>query len=246
MSWKIRYAALCITGAVRRNNQDNLLLGDFYLPEMNSAMEVPRVGDASSDNGYLVAVFDGIGGAPHGETAAYIAARSLSQGIESVMFPNEKKISKRLNTVVHTINRTALQYREQRQISDYGCTVAGIWFDKKRASSFNVGDSRVYTYQDGQLTLISRDHTVGHGILSQYIGMEEEVGEPEPDVRVMNMKHGMQFLICSDGLNACMSDREIGQFFQKESGEQLVQDMMDQVKRRGAPDNTTIIWCQAV
>lgn len=247
MNWKIRYAAQCIKGAVRRNNQDNLLLGSFYLPEQNSAMDHCRSGSADTKDGFVLAVFDGIGGAPHGEAAAYIAAKSMSEGIKPLYFPGEKKMAEQVAGTLLSVNESALRYRDQRKITDYGSTVAGVWFDKRAAASFNIGDSRVYVYRDGQMELVSRDHTVARGVLAQYIGMDEREGILEPDISVMDLQHGMQFLICSDGLTSCMTDAEIQGFFEKEiGGEELINSMMRLVIRRGSPDNATIIWCEAV
>lgn len=246
MSYRIRYSASCITGAVRRNNQDNLLLGDFYLPENNRAMEDGRTGAADCEKSFTLAVFDGIGGAPRGEAAAYITAKSMSMGIGPMLFPTPEKIRKRLSRIILRANDSSLQYRDERRIRDYGCTAAGIWFCKKYAGIFNVGDSRIYSYCDGTMKLASKDHTVGRGILSQYIGMDEREGTPEPEISVMNLKKGLQFLICSDGLTACMSDREIEEHFREKRGKEFVTSMMDIVKRRGSPDNTTVIWCQVI
>lgn len=246
MSCRIRYSASCITGAVRRNNQDNLVLGNFYLPEDNCAMEDGWTGTADSGKGFTLAVFDGIGGAPHGEAAAYIAAKSIGGGISPMLFPAPEKIRKKLGRTILRANESSLRYRDERKIRDYGCTAAGIWFCGKYAGIFNVGDSRIYAYSDGTMKLVSKDHTIGRGILSQYIGMDGQEGIPEPEISVMNLKKDLQFLICSDGLTACMSDKEIEEHFQNKRGKEFVTSMMDTVKRRGSPDNTTVIWCQVL
>ena len=104
MSCRIRYSASCITGAVRRNNQDNLVLGNFYLPEDNCAMEDGWTGTADSGKGFTLAVFDGIGGAPHGEAAAYIAAKSIGGGISPMLFPAPEKIRKKLGRTILRAN----------------------------------------------------------------------------------------------------------------------------------------------
>lgn len=209
-------------------------------------MEDGRTGTADCEKSFTLAVFDGIGGAPHGEAAAYIAAKSMGGGISPMLFPTPEKIRKRLDRTILLANESSLRYRDERKIRDYGCTAAGIWFCRKYAGIFNVGDSRIYAYSDGAMKLVSKDHTVGRGILSQYIGMDKQEGIPEPEISVMDLKTGMQFLICSDGLIACMSDREIEDHFRKKQEKEFVASMMDTVKRRGSPDNTTVIWCEVL
>lgn len=247
MRYEIRYAARCTTGLVRRNNQDNLLLDSFHLPEVNRAMEEGKTGKTDSKNGCLLAVFDGIGGAPHGEAAAYIAARTMSSGLKRPFWNCVRKEEDTVRESLLNVNREAIRYRNARKIRDYGCTVAGIWIDRGKISAFNLGDSRIYCYQGGKLSLLSETHAIGRGILTQYIGMEEQEGPPDPAVRVMKMRHGLHFLICTDGVTACMTDREIAAHFEeKGSGDLFTSDIMETVRRRGAPDNATVIWCEVV
>lgn len=247
MGYEIRYAARCTTGLARRNNQDNLLLNSFHLPEINQAMEEGKCGVSDSSNGCLLAVFDGIGGAPHGETAAYIAARTMSEGMNRRLSNSVQKEEETMRERILQVNTEAIRYRDERKIRDYGCTVAGVWMDGGKVSAFNLGDSPIYCYQGGKLSILSKAHTIGRGILTQYIGMDEEEGTPEPAIQVRNLEQGMRFMICTDGVTACMADREIQEYFEKYSdGEQFTSEVIKTVLRRGAPDNATVIWCETV
>ena len=70
--------------------------------------------------------------------------------------------------------------------------------------------------------------------------------EIDPIVQIYPIKLGDQFLLCSDGLSAVLSDSEIVKIVKKFSGQELIENLVAQTKEKGAPDNVTIIWAEVV
>src|SRR3712207_5243492 len=103
------------------------------------------------------------------------------------------------------------------------CTVAYVADDEVVIA--HVGDSRAYLLRDGELTRLTRDHSLVGELLDRGKVTEEEalthpqrsvitraVG-PEPNVKVdaerLAARPGDVFLLCSDGLTDMIRDREV-------------------------------------
>jgi serine/threonine protein phosphatase PrpC len=58
------------------------------------------------------------------------------------------------------------------------------------------------------------------------------------------IKKGDKYLLCSDGLTNVLSNYEIMKIIEANSDDQVIPALIAEVKQKGAPDNTTIIWAQ--
>jgi serine/threonine protein phosphatase PrpC len=86
----------------------------------------------------------------------------------------------------------------------------------------HVGDSRLYRVRDGQLTLLTADHTVAGAayrdagdvpldlphtnVLVQALGVSREV---EPSIGSDDVRPGDLFLLCSDGVSGMLTPAAI-------------------------------------
>ena len=68
----------------------------------------------------------------------------------------------------------------------------------------------------------------------------------DPEVMLYPAKLGDQFLLCSDGLSAVLSDLEIANAIANFDGQDLLDKLVAEVKAKGAPDNITILWAEIV
>ena len=60
------------------------------------------------------------------------------------------------------------------------------------------------------------------------------------------IKAGDKFLLCSDGLTNVLSELEITKIIKATSDDQLLDELINQTKAKGAPDNITIVWAEVV
>ncbi|MBR0343430.1 MAG: serine/threonine-protein phosphatase, partial [Oscillospiraceae bacterium] len=122
-----------------------------------------------------------------------------------------------------------------------------------QATIWNVGDSRVYLFRNGDLTQLSRDHSVVQmlidrgiireeerytsiyaGELIQYLGMVPDDGtEPRAFIATEKLVPGDILLLCSDGLSG-------------ELGEKVLRDMLEDSKDRTAEYIVTNLVKRAV
>lgn len=68
----------------------------------------------------------------------------------------------------------------------------------------------------------------------------------DPILHIYESKIGDQFLLCSDGLSSVLSDYEIATIIKKSDPSAVVDQLIDAVHDKGAPDNVTILWVEVV
>mgnify|MGYP003406491383 FL=1 len=65
------------------------------------------------------------------------------------------------------------------------------------------------------------------------------------EAQIQEIRNGDIFLLCSDGLNKEVCDREIESILKKGSIEESLTQLIELALERGAQDNITIILAQA-
>ena len=143
-----------------------------------------------------------------------------------------------------------------------GTTLTALQINGEVAELLHVGDSRCYAFTGGKLNQLSDDHTVMQELIDQgRITPDEVMNHPQrslltqalmgdsevnPALKIYPITIGDKFLLCSDGLTAVLSDLEISKILKKNSGQELVEELVAETKAKGAPDNVTVIWAEVV
>lgn len=201
----------------------------------------------------IVVVADGMGGAPAGDLASALAVQEVARSLHA---------GETMEEAVRAANRKILETVEARPaLSGMGSTVTALRVTADTGGFVlgHVGDSRAYLLSEGEFSQLSRDHTMVRDmvesgkippsaerdhpfshILTRVLGSEESV---EVDLVSGTVHSGDTFLLCSDGLGKVMEDPEVESWIRK-AGQQplkeLVDSMVDETNRRGAPDNVTV------
>jgi protein phosphatase len=207
----------------------------------------------------VFAVADGMGGHVGGAAAAEAVVEAL------------QSLTGSETTTVGAI-RLALQ-RADGEIRAFqgpdkagaGTTVAGVALvdegDGPQWAVFHVGDSRVYRWHDGQLELVTKDHSVVQELLDAgYISDESAathpqrhiitralgVGpRPEADVVLLPIVPGDLYLACSDGLTGEVPDERIAELLLAGGAtDALAPILTAEAEERGARDNVTVALVQ--
>lgn len=187
-------------GKVRQRNEDAIL-----------------VRDAAG----LWVVADGLGGHPAGDYASSMIVERLAalprRGDGSGFV---ESVEDTLGDVNTDLRRTAMA----RGVDVIASTVVVLVHDRDCMLCGWAGDSRVYCFENGHLTQITRDHVYGvdnsvteffagsrrpqpgAGVLTRAVGAEATLSVDW--VRVP-ASPGTMFVLCSDGLNKEMNDDEI-------------------------------------
>jgi protein phosphatase len=247
---KVAYEAITDVGRKRKGNEDSLSVS----PEQG-----------------LYVVADGMGGHAAGEVASKIAVDeikdfvALTAGNEEITWPFglDESISydgNRLKTAIRHANRKVLEAtRESAELEGMATTVAAVLVDGDIANIAHVGDSRVYRWRDGEMTLLTSDHSwVNEQIQTGVISPEQARSHPLRnvvtralggradllvDVRAVTMNEGDVLLLCSDGLTTMIEDDDIAALLEGSGGDivKAARDLVNKANERGGEDNITVV-----
>lgn len=224
------------TGKVRGHNEDAVLVRD--------------------DVGLWV-VADGLGGHSAGDYASQMIVQRLGHlRRPDNVFEFIEAIEDTLDGINAELRRTAYE----RGVDLIGSTVAMLIHHTDYMLCGWVGDSRVYCFEDGRLRQATRDHAhgaeddvthmspregerpapqPGGGVLTRAIGAEERLFV---DWVVAARRPGVQFLLCSDGVNKEMTDRELETAFRSDTTPPtLIGSIFETSLARGARDNVSAV-----
>jgi PPM family protein phosphatase len=226
-------------GCVRSNNEDYFLV-------------VPAIGL------YLVA--DGMGGAQAGEHASRLAAETIEQAVQQ----NGKAMdSEGLVDAFGRANQRVMDAAAgDPAMEGMGTTLVAAVENDGDLVIASVGDSRVYTYENGTLQTITEDQTWVNEV-GRRLGIDEENLKNHPMRHVLTMaigvsdnlrvhthkvhpSPGMLILLCSDGLHGVVSEEELKQALSSQGSLEAKSKALIAVARaRGGPDNITTVLLRA-
>jgi protein phosphatase len=237
-------------GLVRPGNEDYLLLDEKHA---------------------VYAVCDGMGGHQAGEIASMTAAETIQAvfnylqddlksdtGLSTGLSLPEK--GDLLVKAIRLANRAIYTEAESNPtLAGMGTTIVAVALEDDLMSIAHVGDSRAYRLEEKQLSPLTLDHSwvsemqqngllakedvlsaVGKNVITRALGVRENV---EIDYRLMKVKPGDVFILCSDGLCGYADDDEIFDVARKVRGDlkRLVDDLIQLANNRGGSDNVTVI-----
>jgi protein phosphatase len=202
-----------------------------------------------------------MGGHAAGEVASGIVAAAVNELADRPELRAEDVLSQ-LETANARLLASVAQHPEQ---SGMGTTAAGIAVVTSEGSShwavFNVGDSRVYRYFDGALTLLTVDHSEVRELLDAGLIEEADMArhpmrnvvtrwlgsEPMslPDIWVLPPQPGERFIICSDGLSDELSSDQIRDIIEaNDEAQPMAEALVRGAVAAGGRDNVTVVVVQ--
>jgi protein phosphatase len=202
----------------------------------------------------LFAVADGMGGAKAGEIASAVAVEVVGNARDS-----DEPAEAELAAIVRDANRRIYDLAvadESRRGMGTTLTLAKVHGDE--VSLAHVGDSRAYRLRDGELTQLTRDHSLvaelersgqitaeaaehhpQRSIITRALGPEPDV---EVDTYTLTGRADDLFMICSDGLTSMISDDEVTSILRSASSlGEAAQALVLAANQSGGKDNITVI-----
>ena len=248
MIYQISAACGCSIGKIRRNNEDNFYFNGSFLPEYNRGLDGIFSQKQALETELCFAVFDGMGGEEHGETASFMAASTCKAILQN---PDRPMTGPRalLERICAEANAAVNARRRELLASEMGTTGAFVLLVPDEAYVCNIGDSRVYRMRDSELSQISVDdiERVPPGFhfkpgLTQFLGAPEEELAIEPHIVKCELQSGDTFLICSDGLTDMVSTLEISVSLREHiSLRQIARHLLRVALKNGGRDNVTVV-----
>ena len=227
----ITYGAVTHVGQVRTGNEDSLL---------------------ADNNVFMVA--DGMGGHNAGEVASLMAVEQLREAASGIIAETDLvQALEHANEVIYAESMTNHLHHGM------GTTLAAmVVLENNTLVVAHVGDSRVYMWNEGALSRLSKDHSyvqelVDEGIVSieearthprrnivtRALGIDADV---EVEANTFPVTVGAWYVLCSDGLVDEISDADIAKVLERcTSPHEAAQALVDAANAAGGRDNITVI-----
>ncbi len=255
-------------GRVRSNNEDNFLVARLAksLRVLASSLDDP---DAliSTEEGHLLVVADGMGGAAAGERASALAVRTVEAfTLDALKWflhlegSEERELHAELRRALQRADRNVFKEAlDDSKLEGMGTTLTMAYSFATDLYLVHAGDSRAYLLRDGKMEQLTHDHTlvqllVDGGTLSPEDARHHRrrnvvtnvIGGPRPgvhaEVRKVTLRDGDVVLLCTDGLTEPVRDPEIANVLREATdSESTCQRLIDLALARGAPDNVTVV-----
>lgn len=220
----------------------------------------------------LFIVADGMGGHAAGEIASKMAIDVIMDYIKRTVATNEpyltgfnnrySRAGNRLSSAIILANQLISDTATNREgWQGMGTTLVVAWMpdpNVPRLSVAHVGDSRAYLLRHGALKQLTTDHSlveeqIQRGFISKEeanlssiknmitkaLGFRERV---EADVSEIELEPGDKLLLCSDGLNGMLTDKQILTILKLTGNlETTCQQLISAANAKGGKDNITAI-----
>ena len=237
--------AISDIGQKRHINEDNVLIDE--------------------DLGFYI-VADGMGGHKGGELASDLAVKTMHKAIKKDQSQDDltpDSIKTILKNAIYSSNQKINEQNIAQGISEghgMGTTITGFWYPVQSKShqlifGFNLGDSRFYSFYQGELKQLSSDHS--HHQLWIETGKVDK--EPKknliykalgpwkkvlPDQFTHILKKNELLLLCSDGLSDMLEDKVICAILNKykdNSIQETAQALISIANKAGGKDNISVL-----
>lgn len=247
---RIRAEGASDTGLVRAHNEDYYLL----VPEHR-----------------LFLLADGMGGHNAGEIASRVALesardffiRTVEQADVTWPYPLQPGISLESNRVLTSLRAANSRVLEEAgkdcERTGMGTTAVALLVADGKSHIANLGDSRAYRLRGGELTQVTRDHSlVAEQVAAGAISEAEAEASPYknvitracgiregilPDIFIDEVQPGDIFVMCSDGLSNMVSDLSIAQVVDAHRGDLATAcwALIEEANKAGGEDNITVV-----
>lgn len=208
------------------NNEDNIYINKFMLPEKNDGLKNYKLNQYKLTNNLIYGIFDGIGGLSQGERASYLVVSTIRQSSTKI----------KIKEILNKANNKILMLKKENDIN-LGTTASIVSFNNKKINLYMVGDSTIYIYSNNQLYKYRQQENENNK-LDNYIGIENMKIKEE----ILTIHNNDKILICSDGLTNEVGDNEIEYILSSSDNiEYITNKLLNLALNSGGRDNISII-----
>ena len=209
----------------------------------------------------VMAIADGVGGAEGGELASQMAVEATltTYSDQGHAVATDKRLYRAAQQANIEIYDKAIVVTELRGMST---TLTAIALEGGLLHAAHVGDSRLYLIRQGQVTQITKDHTLtaervrrktlsavkarqqqDYGILTRCLGRELIAAV---DRITLPVYAGDTLLMCTDGLHNILAESDFVEFAAEPDAQTLCQRLIDAANSIGTTDNLSVAACRIV
>lgn len=235
---QIRHSAATHVGRVRKTNEDSIL----SLPDLK-----------------IWVVADGMGGHAAGDFASQTVVEAIA-ALPADVPPTE--LMHLLRSAILTAHDAIRAEALQRGGGIIGATVVALMLANGHFVAFWAGDSRLYRFRDGDIELLTHDHSlVAELVLAGVMDWDEAEQHPQSNAitRAVGVDDvleidkirgevlpGDRFLLCSDGLTKYATFEALRRAVTKTPLESVCNRLVQLALDGGGADNISVIVVDSV
>jgi serine/threonine protein phosphatase PrpC len=259
-------------GVVRKNNEDAFVIAE--LGSHIAAQSTPPTGSLAfdpatkhgeealikkcvvGDQGLLLGVSDGMGGAEAGEIASYLVVESLKEDLSA---KHDKSTGPLIRAAVERANHLVFDAAiSHPRRNGMGATLTAALVREDRAYIAGVGDSRCYIIRGKRIRQVTRDQSLVESLVELgHLAPEQAESSPhrnvilqalgtKPEVAValtrVSLNNGDILLLCSDGLSGKVNAEEMRELaLAGPTIDDACRRMVALANERGGEDNITVV-----
>lgn len=206
----------------------------------------------------LWAVADGMGGHALGDVASRMVVETLAG------LPPPESLTQFITDAADSLQSVNRQLRTEaatREVQIIGSTVVVLLAHNRSCSCLWAGDSRIYLFRDGRLSLLTRDHSQveellqtgtitdadalvhpARNLITRAIGASDILELDEQTLEVMD---GDMFLLCSDGLSNEVGEDDMRRALIPGNCRLASDVLVDMALEHGGRDNISVVVVRA-
>lgn len=241
---ELEFAGKTDTGMVRSHNEDAIHISPEY--------------------GFAI-LADGMGGYNAGEVASSMAVDVTRQALETGLSQlagrkRDQRIHQLVTEAIQRANTAVLTAAHDNvQYDGMGTTIVAVLFHDNKLTVAHVGDSRAYRMRQGELTQITRDHSLvqeqidaglvdpawapyaqNRNLVTRAVGVDPGM---QVELHEHQVEEGDLYLICSDGLSDMLGANEFHDIIEKSGTElpSVCDALIQRANANGGHDNISVI-----
>jgi serine/threonine protein phosphatase PrpC len=245
------------TGLVREVNEDAFGMADLTEGQRWSGGKTTKW--SAGGAGVLLEVSDGMGGAKAGEVASALSIEGVLSGMLDAA-KNGQTNDKTLRAVIERVSKKIYEAGKRPDRRGMGATLTAILVKGTTAYVAQIGDSRAYLLRNDKLGQITHDQSYVQMLVDAGV-MTPEEAERSPRKNIImqvmgqesikvalgriELRAGDRLLLCSDGLTNVLDDDAIRAIASPPKAlVSAVDELVEQTRQGGAPDNVTAILAE--
>ncbi|MCL1125076.1 bifunctional protein-serine/threonine kinase/phosphatase [Shewanella surugensis] len=208
------------------------------------AVRHPKNHHAIVCKGITACIADGVSCSDNGQQASQL---SVTQFItDYYATPDTWSVKQSASRVLRSLNDWLYHHSQLAYLRHNGfvTTLSSVIIKSNRAHIFHVGDTRIYRFRQGALTLITRDHchkpfNKGN-FLTRALGIDSHL---EIDYQELNIRCDDVFILTSDGVHQWVCELELTALLKAASTglESTADKVLQHAMQKGSDDNLTCL-----
>lgn len=210
---RLEYAAVTRKGKSNSKNEDRVLINKTIISDGNII--------GHTDEPIIALICDGVGGEEGGEIASQLVAKAIESQNKRYLRPME------IYDCIDNANGVLMFFQRLfPNLKNMATTIGGLTIGNDCCTIFNLGDTRVYRYENRELNRITKDHTLAqlrvdkyeipdieHASTSDIASVTKYLGgrftAKHPYIKTEILDENTTYLVCSDGVYKTISEKTI-------------------------------------